>query len=121
MENKGAKKRLLFRKKYKIKKKIEIKFLLKNSKKISCEYYNIFYSHSRNENDRLAILVSKKVGNAIERNKIKRIIREIFRKETKRDPPFYDILIQIRPGIKLQNSFVYEICFKQWIEKVKTN
>ncbi len=121
MENKGAKHILLFGKNYKIKNKSEIQYLIKNSKRNCCEYYNILYLRNNFENDRIAILVSRKVGNAIKRNKIKRIFREIFRLKIKRDPPFYDILIQIQPGIKIQNRLDYEICFRQWIEKAKTN
>ncbi len=42
---------------------------------------------------RLAINVSSKVGNAVFRNRIKRICREIFRKNKKKFPESYDIII----------------------------
>ncbi len=42
---------------------------------------------------RLAINVSRKIGNAVLRNRIKRIYREIFRKNKKKFPESYDIII----------------------------
>jgi ribonuclease P protein component len=108
-------------KKQKIKNRKDILFLLKTSSKASLSSFNIFYKKNDLSNDRLAVLVSRKNGNAVKRNKIKRITREVFRKEIKRNPPFIDILIQIRPGIKIYNKNEYEICLREWIKESKTN
>jgi ribonuclease P protein component len=108
-------------KKQKIKSRKDILFLLKTSNKVSLTSFNIFYKTNDFNNDRLAVLVSRKIGNAVKRNKIKRITREVFRKEIKRNPPFIDILIQIRPGIKIYNKNEYEICLREWIKESKTN
>lgn len=107
--------------KQKIKSKKDILFLLKTSSKVSLSSFNIFYKTNGLNNDRLAVLISRKIGNAVKRNKIKRITREVFRKEIKRNPPFIDILIQIRPGIKIYNKNEYEICLREWIKESKTN
>jgi ribonuclease P protein component len=112
---------LKFSSNYKIKKKSEIQYLLKNSIRVYQENFDIVFKRNSLNNDRLGVLVSRKVGNAIVRNKIKRIFREIFRTEIIRNPPFYDILIQTRTGIKIINKLKYEICFREWIKKSKTN
>jgi ribonuclease P protein component len=112
---------LTFNSKQKIKKKSEIQYLLRNGNRVSRESFAIFFKKNSLNNDRLGVLVSRKVGNAIVRNKIKRIFREIFRTEILRDPPFYDILIQTRPGIKIINKSKFKICFREWIIKSKTN
>lgn len=39
----------------------------------------VVYTHNRHEKSRVGITVSKRVGNAVARNRLKRIIREIFR------------------------------------------
>ncbi len=108
-------------KKQKIKSRKDIIFLLKTCNKVSYSSFNIFYKINNLNDDRLAVLVSRKIGNAVKRNKIKRITREVFRKEIKRNPPFIDILIQIRPGIKIYNKNEYEICLREWIKESKTN
>ena len=48
---------------------------------------------------RLGISVSKKLGKAFERNKIKRYIRESF-KTRKELVKSYDIIVIVRPGAK---------------------
>jgi len=45
---------------------------------------------------RLGITVSKKIGNAVKRNRIKRVIRELFRLNKNRFPVGYDIVIVAR-------------------------
>ena len=42
---------------------------------------------------RLGMTVGKKFGNAVKRNRIKRLIREFFRLDKQRIPVGYDILI----------------------------
>ncbi|MDR3317459.1 MAG: ribonuclease P protein component [Puniceicoccales bacterium] len=48
---------------------------------------------------RFAVIVSKKIGKAHERNAVKRLFREIFRQEQQQLNPKYDYLIVARPGI----------------------
>lgn len=79
----------------------------------------ILFENSNRQEDRLLILVSKKIGNAVVRNKIKRRIREMFRRTISKTPPFFDILIKPRMSV-LQNK-MEEItnCFQEWQQKQK--
>ncbi len=47
---------------------------------------------------RLGVVASKKVGGAVERNRAKRLLREIFRKNVAAFPLHTDIVIITRPG-----------------------
>jgi len=47
---------------------------------------------------RLGISVPKKVGGAVRRNRIKRIVREVFRLNRHIFPANSDVVIAIRPG-----------------------
>jgi ribonuclease P protein component len=42
---------------------------------------------------RLGVTVNKKVGNAVKRNRVKRLIREFFRLHQSRFPQGYDVVI----------------------------
>lgn len=50
------------------------------------------------ENSRLGLTVSRRVGNAVVRNRIKRRLREIFRQAGERLPPGIDLVAVARPS-----------------------
>ena len=66
-------------KQYRLKKSFEIEKLVKKRISVGNAYFVMYYNLSSNKNTRVAISVSKKLGNAVIRNKEKRIIREIIR------------------------------------------
>ncbi len=61
--------------------------------------------------NRIGITVSKRVGNAVERNRIKRIIREYFRHRKELIPGIKDINIIAKKGLTTQSN-------RQIIEKL---
>jgi ribonuclease P protein component len=57
----------------------EFLLLSKKGKRVKNRYFTIVYSESLSGTTRLGLTVSKKTGNSVVRNKIKRRIREYFR------------------------------------------
>jgi ribonuclease P protein component len=81
----------------------DYKKVLKNGKKIVTDFVNIFVLNRKDNNEirRLGLITSKKVGNATERNRAKRRLREIFRTNKHKLTPGLDIIFILKPEIKL--------------------
>jgi ribonuclease P protein component len=78
--------------------------------------YLVLYTFPRREEERedvrLGVSVSRKVGGAVERNKVKRALREAFWALADRLPPRHDFVIVARAEIK-------ELIEKQGTDGVK--
>ncbi|MBR2809445.1 MAG: ribonuclease P protein component [Erysipelotrichaceae bacterium] len=63
------------KKAYRIRKNEEFSSIIQNHYRKSNDFYNVYYAKKQEDHVRVGISVSKKVGNAVVRNKIKRQIR----------------------------------------------
>ncbi|MCG8687051.1 MAG: ribonuclease P protein component [Desulfobacterales bacterium] len=82
-----------------LRKRAEFLKLSKQGKKIRTGYFIAAVSEGTEKNNRIGITVSKKVGNAVARNRIKRLIREYFRHQKDSVPGTKDISIIARKGL----------------------
>jgi len=97
-----------FRKTNRILKKLEFKEVLGSGSKVVCKQLVVYGWESKKET-RLGLIVSKKVGGAIVRNKVKRRLRESFRHLLPNLPrnPGIDLVVIAR--YKAANSTYQEI------------
>jgi len=82
-----------FGKEEKILKKRDYTRVYEQGKRIYSRRFTIIVSPNPDGKTRLGTTVSKKTGNAVQRNRIKRLLREFFRLNKSRLPASLDIVI----------------------------
>ncbi|MFO8163530.1 MAG: ribonuclease P protein component [Thermodesulfobacteriota bacterium] len=91
-----------FKKEERILKKGEFISLKLQGKKYYTKNFAIIINDNGRDITRLGIIVSKRVGNSVKRNRIKRLIRESFRLNKKKIPKGYDVIIIV---LRRNNKF----------------
>ena len=86
------------KKENRIKKNEEIAKIVLSKQKVKSDYFFIYYKKGDNIT-RVAISVSKKIGNSVIRNHAKRIIREIVRPNLNRISPV-DLVVVVKKDLK---------------------
>lgn len=82
-----------------IRKNKEFVHIYKKGKRYRGKYFNLVYLSSASSSSRMAVVVSKKVGNAVKRNKFKRWIRTLFRRNKNLLENPLDIIIIVKKEI----------------------
>ena len=85
-EDKKEEKNSLLRNFSSLKKRSEFLYLRKVGKTVYGKYFIVNYNFSDNNHLRFGLTVSKKIGNSVIRNYVKRILREIIRKNLNKIP-----------------------------------
>lgn len=70
--------------------------LNQSGRRLHSEHFTVVFNQNKLGITRLGITVSKKTGNAVKRNKVKRLIREFFRLHKNYFPCGYDIVISAK-------------------------
>lgn len=92
------------KKTYRIKKNSEYQLVFKNGKSTANRQFVIYIlKKPAQPNFRIGLSVSKQIGNAVVRNKVKRLIRETFQSLKEDLPNHYDFVIIARKPTSSMN------------------
>ena len=98
-----------FGKHERIKKRKDFLRIYEDGVRVNSKNFIVILSRNQAGNKRLGITVTKKVGNAVKRNRIKRLLREFFRLNKETLPDSHDIVIIVKKGVPfLTYNDVYE-------------
>ena len=108
--------RYTFKRKMRVKLKRDFQRLHASRKRASDALFSVHLADNGLDHPRLGLIVSKKCGNAVARNRIKRIVREAFRLSQYELPSGYDIGVYWRPGAPVEleevRKALLELCRK---------
>ncbi len=77
-----------------------------------------YYLPNRLPYSRFAVTASKKIGNAVKRNRAKRIMRELYRSNELKMPIGYDIIFVARPDIDGKKLGDIEFFVKRLLQNI---
>jgi len=81
-----------------IKKNSEFRKAYKSGKYKSGKYVTVYVLANKSDDNRIGIVTAKKVGNAVQRNRMRRVIREIFRLSIDENFQGYDFVFYVKPS-----------------------
>jgi len=97
MENKS------FGKEQRIRKRSDYQSVYREGTRVHLKSFIVLMNPNCRGKTRLGITASKKVGNSVARNRIKRLVREFFRLNRERLPVSTDIVVIAKKDISLLN------------------
>ncbi|MFS1510943.1 ribonuclease P protein component [Chengkuizengella sp. SCS-71B] len=88
--------------KFRLKKKEDFNFIYRYGKSTANHQFVVYYKQNSIHHFRLGISVSKKIGNAVVRNRMRRMIKEIVRHHADKVDSRHDFIIIVRkPAIHM--------------------
>ena len=102
-----------------LRRKEDFSSIYKKGKSIGERYVVLFYKKNGLSYNRIAFLASKKVGNSVERNRARRLMKENYRFLKSHIKNGYDIVFIARNSINGKKAYDVEKSMKNAVNKAK--
>jgi ribonuclease P protein component len=104
-----------FRSNERIRRRVEFQRVYERGKKIQGRYSTLFVFPNQQAVGRLGIAATKKLGGAVQRNRAKRLIREVFRRS--KIAPGFDVVVVPRPRLLEATLTALETDYRTTLER----
>jgi ribonuclease P protein component len=89
-----------FRRRERLKKREDITRVFKKGRSVTCPGAKLFYLENGLPHNRIAFTFARKYGNAVERNRARRVGREAYRLLKRRAKTGYDLVLLVYPLVE---------------------
>ncbi|MDH5715135.1 MAG: ribonuclease P protein component [Candidatus Aminicenantes bacterium] len=93
-----------FTRKYRLTTQSDFKRVYQVGKKLYSPFFILYLAPNHLRHNRLGVVASKKIGNSVVRNRIKRLVREAFRRYPCRGEQGLDMVVVSSPSIVSLNG-----------------
>jgi ribonuclease P protein component len=76
----------------------------------------VHYQRTAGGPSRMGLVVTRRIGNAVKRNRVKRLLREVYRRNKERLPCSMDIILLPQGGVRTHAEYLE--AFLRFVEKV---
>jgi ribonuclease P protein component len=104
----GGRRSQRFLKSDRLRKRFEYRRAQSNASRVHTRSFVLLVSPGFTRDARLGLTVSRKAGNAVRRNRIKRLLREVFRRRRELFPPCSEVVV-VAKGACAVDSYA-EVC-----------
>jgi ribonuclease P protein component len=102
-----------------IRRKKDFSSLYRNGSRFRGRYFDLVYRPSQSGTSRLAVVVSRKVGPAVTRNRVKRRIRDLFRRNKGVFAEPMDVIVVTRKEVTDLSASELRAGYFQALESIK--
>lgn len=98
-----------------LKKKADISRVFASSNQVSCFGAKLFYRENGLSENRVLVTLVRKYGNAVQRNRARRVMKEAFRSMKENLSVGYDLVVLLYPGgdgFESRRKQLYKLCVK---------
>jgi ribonuclease P protein component len=107
-----------FSKSDRVRKRDRFREVYDTGRKIQGIYFTAFVLLNQSEKPRIGITATRKMGNSVERNRARRLVREAFRKNKWLVPNGVDIVINVKRRLVEASYRAFEADFITFLKKV---
>ncbi|HET9533394.1 MAG TPA: ribonuclease P protein component [Blastocatellia bacterium] len=99
-------------------KREEFQRIYQQGQKVQARYFTAFVLPTEDRQPRIGITVTRKFGKSVERNRARRLLREVFRKNKWLVPHGVDIVINVKAALSEADFRELESDFVTFLERV---